>query len=88
MRITRFRLSACCLAWSDREGSDVIKTYLDRLLPQDCHDDNSTENFRNLTKLKAKEARRLKKGEFLNRAGKHALDEVTRQNKDEVEQQR
>ncbi|MCJ1264122.1 hypothetical protein MMC22_003993 [Lobaria immixta] len=55
---------------------------------RDCHDDNSMENFHNLTELKPKEARRLKKWKFLNRAGKHALDEATRQNKDEVEQQR
>ncbi|MCJ1264413.1 hypothetical protein MMC22_004284 [Lobaria immixta] len=88
MRISRFRLSACCLAWSDREGSDVIKAYLDKLLPQQCHDDNSTENFRDLTKIETKEARRLNKGKFLNRAGKKALDDATRQERDEVEEQR
>ena len=88
MRISRFRLSACCLAWSDREGSDVIKAYLDKLLPQQCHDDNSTENFRDLTKIETREARRLNKGKFLNRAGNNALDETTRRERDEVEEQR
>lgn len=88
MRNSRFRLGACCLAWDDREGSDALKAYLDMLLPPECIATNSTEGFRDLTPYEVKEAKAANKGKFLNRAGAQALDEATRQERDEVEQQR
>ncbi|MCJ1262954.1 hypothetical protein MMC22_002824 [Lobaria immixta] len=51
-------------------------------------DENSTENFRDLTDIGADEARRPNRGKFLNRARKHALDEFTRQKRNEIEEQR
>ncbi|MCJ1269177.1 hypothetical protein MMC22_009066 [Lobaria immixta] len=88
MRNTRFRLNACCLVWADRQGSDVLKAYLDEILPANCHADNSTESFRDLTNFEVRKARFPNKGKFLKRAGKRALDEGTRQQRDKVEKQR
>ncbi|MCJ1422810.1 hypothetical protein MMC29_000690 [Sticta canariensis] len=88
MRNSRFRLAACCLAWDNREGSDTLKEYLDMLLPPECIAANSTEGFRDLTAYEVKEAKAGNKGKYLNRAGAQALDQTTRQQRDEVEQQR
>lgn len=88
MRNTRFRLNACCLASADREGSDVFKAYLDEILPANCHADNSTESFRDLTNAEVRNARFPNNGKFPKRAGKRALDEATRQQRDEVKEQR
>lgn len=88
MRNSRFRLGACCLAWDRREGSDALKAYLDMLLPPECIANNSTEGFRDLTKHEVNEAKTGNKGKFLKRAGAQALDQATRQQRDEVEQQR
>ncbi|MCJ1271473.1 hypothetical protein MMC22_011374 [Lobaria immixta] len=52
------------------------------------HDENATENIRDLTEIEADEARRPSKGKFLNRARRHALDNATRQKRNEVEEQR
>ena len=88
MRNTRFRLSACCLAWEDREGSDKLKGYLDSLLPQECQDANSTEGFRDLTAYEVEKAKAANKGHFLKRAGGRALDEATREARNQAEEQR
>lgn len=88
MRNTRFRLGACCLAWTNREGSDVLKAYLDEKLPVNCRRANSTEDFRDLTPYEVEEAKDPNKRKFPKRAGKRALDEATRQERDEVEQRR
>lgn len=88
MRNTRFRLSACCLAWEDREGSDKLKGYLDSLLPQECQDANSTEGFRDLTAYEVEQAKAANKGHFLKRAGGRALDEATRGARNQAEEQR
>lgn len=88
MRNTRFRLASCCLAWVDREGSDMLKAYLDTLLPKECRDQNSTEDFRDLTRVEVDLAKLANKGKFMKRAGERALDEATRQSRDEVEQKR
>lgn len=88
MRNSRFRIGACCLAWSVREGSDVIKAYLDRLLPAACHQANSTAEFRDLTSYEVLQAQNPNQGQYLNRAGERALDATTRQQRDEVKRQR
>lgn len=88
MRNTRFRLSACCLAWDDRQGSDTLKEYLDAILPPECLRANSTEAFRDLTAYEVEQAKAPNKGNFLERAGRRALDDVTRQNRNQNEQKR
>ncbi|MCJ1264526.1 hypothetical protein MMC22_004398 [Lobaria immixta] len=88
MRNTRFRLASCCLAWVDRAGSDMLKAYLDTLLPKECRDKNSTEDFRDLTRVEVDLAKLANKGKFLKRARGRALDEATRQSRNEVEQKR
>lgn len=88
MRNTRFRLASCCLAWVDREGSNMLKAYLDTLLPEKCRDKNSTEDFRDLTRVEVDLAKLANKGKFLKRAGERALDKATRQSRNEVEQKR
>lgn len=88
MRNTRFRLSACCLAWDERQGSDKLKEYLDGLLPAECHKANSTRSFRDLTPYEVTQAKADNKGNFLSRAGSRALAPTTRQERDAVEQQR
>lgn len=88
IRNTLFRLAARCLAWTDREGSDILKAYLDTILPQACHAENSTEGFRDLTNLEVKRAREPNKGSFLKRAGRRALDEATRQERNRLEEKR
>ena len=79
MRMSRFRLKACCIAWSDRDGGDSIKDYFDKLLPENCHAENSTKNFRDLTAYETAKAVEPNKGVFSSRAGSKALDEETRQ---------
>lgn len=88
MRNTRFRLAACCLAWADREGSDILKAYLDKILPPECLAVNSTEGFRDLTLFEVEQAKGPNKGNFPQRAGGRALDEATRQKRNEVGQTR
>lgn len=78
MRMSRFRLQACCIAWSERDGGDSIKDYFDQILPERCHAENSTKNFRDLTKYEIMKATEPNKGGFSSRAGSHALDETTR----------
>lgn len=77
MRMSRFRLKACCVAWSDRDGGDSIKDYFDELLPEHCHANNSTKNFRDLTAYETAKAVEPNKGVFSSRAGSKALDEET-----------
>ncbi|MCJ1467998.1 hypothetical protein MMC07_006624 [Pseudocyphellaria aurata] len=88
MRNTRFRLAACCLAWDERQGSDKLKEYLDGLLPPECHSNNSTRSFRDLTAYEVEQAKASNKGNYLSRAGGRALEEATRQERDEAEKQR
>lgn len=88
MRNMRFRLAACCLAWTDRQGSQNIKNYLDALLPPECLAANSTENFRDLTPHEVEQAGAANAGNFRERAGERALDDETRQQRNEVRQKR
>lgn len=88
MRNKRFRLAACCLAWTDRQGSRNIKAYLDTLLPAECLTANSTENFRDLTLHEVEQAGAANEGNFPERAGERALDDETRQQRNEVRRKR
>lgn len=88
MRNSRFRLTACCLAWAEREGSDEFKSFLDKLLPAECLAMNSTESFRDLTPYEVKQMKAPNKGNFLSRAGPRGLDEATRQQRNQIEQDR
>ncbi|MCJ1469146.1 hypothetical protein MMC07_007779 [Pseudocyphellaria aurata] len=88
MRANRFRVKACCLAWDDREGSDRIKAYFDTLLSDQDRASNSTKRFRDLTKIEVERARDANKGKYLKRAGKRALDDTTRDERNQVEERR
>ncbi|MCJ1428450.1 hypothetical protein MMC29_006360 [Sticta canariensis] len=88
MRNSRFRLGACCLAWAEREGSETIKAYIDELLPAHCLAANSTERFRDLTPYEVTQAQAPNKGKYPERAGPRALDETTRQQRNEAEGER
>ena len=78
MRKTRFRLAARCLAWTDREGSNVLKAFLDKILPPACRQAHSTESFRDFTEYAVAQAKAPNKGNFLKRDGKWALHEANR----------
>ena len=60
----------------------------DTIIVSAIHDENSTENIRDLTEIEPDEAKRPNKGKSLNRARKHALGEPTRQKRNEVKGQR
>lgn len=70
MRMTRFRLGAGCISWGARkgEGSENLKKYMDKKLPQHCKDANSIRGFRNLHKHEIAEMKLNNVGLFLERA--------------------
>ena len=69
MRQMRFREHAGCLTWEPKAGSDELKEHLESILPQACLDNNSTENFRDLTKEEVAASKRGSKGKFPEKAG-------------------
>lgn len=88
MRISRFRLMACCVAWADREGSDIVKAFVDNILPPECKATNSTEGFRDLTRYEIEVIQEMNRGQFLQRAGNRALNSETREERAELEKQK
>lgn len=82
MRMSRFRLGACCVAWGDRDVSDSFKDFIDQILPESCHAQNSTKAFRDLTAYETKKALEVRKGKFLSRAGPYALNKKDREKRD------
>ena len=68
-RMWRFRKEACCLSLRRRAGTEALKKYIIDLLPMQCMMDNSTREFRDLTKEELATMDRLNKGKFTERAG-------------------
>ena len=79
MRMTRFRNKAGCISWGPRAGSEAMKTYLDRLLPQACKDANSTRAFRDLRDYEVAEMKLINVTKFPHKArGGKAAAETTK----------
>lgn len=68
VRRTRFRDIAGCISWNGRAGSDVVKAYMDRILPQACKDANSTHTFRDLSRAEITEMHSRNIGSFPERS--------------------
>ena len=69
MQMSRWRTTAGCISWAPgRTGSDTIRYYLDALLPQACHEANSTRGFRDLYPFEVQEMSLLNVGNFPQKA--------------------
>ena len=68
VRRGRFRDSAGCISWNGRHGSDTVKAYMDRILPQACKAANSTRGFRDLNPDDIKAMHSQNAGKFPERS--------------------
>lgn len=85
MRMTRFRMSAACPAWNEREGSDAMRAYVKGLLSAEGLAANSTEELSGLTLWQQAECRKPNKGLYPERAGDRALSQEERKRRNETE---
>ena len=74
----RFRIRTGCLSWDTRQGSAIIRRYMENLYPASCLETNSSKGFRNLTKQELKEIVLLNKGMFPERAGARNTTQMDR----------
>lgn len=88
MQMTRFRMSAGCPAWTEREGSDTIRDYVKGLLSDEGLAANSTEELTGLSAWQQAECRKPNKGLYPERAGDRALSTNERKRRDEAESNR
>lgn len=88
MQMTRFRMSAACPAWTEREGSDTIRDYVKGLLSDEGLVANSTEELTGLSAWQQAECRKPNKGLYPERAGDRALSTNERKRRDEAESNR
>lgn len=79
MRTTRFRTENGLSSWTNREGSNNIRRYMSKRMPQANIDANSTEGMSLPTLFEQEDSRASNKGKFLNRAGGRALPNDVRE---------
>ncbi|MCJ1462359.1 hypothetical protein MMC07_000959 [Pseudocyphellaria aurata] len=84
MRRSRFRWRAGYLSWTTRTGSNDIKEYLDRLLPEACKISNSTKGFRDLRRSEVKLMSEKNRGKHLKRAGGRSITVERRKQMDDA----
>lgn len=86
MQINRFRMSAACPAWNEREGSDSLRNYVKGLLSPEGLMASSTQELSGLSRWQQAECKKPNKGLYPERAGKRALsvDEPKRRNEAET----
>ncbi|KAL8705109.1 MAG: hypothetical protein Q9201_001754 [Fulgogasparrea decipioides] len=84
MRRSRFRLQAACISWIEREGSNEVRAQIEKFLPSECLQNNSTRGFRDLTKYEMKKVQEASRGKFLEKAGDRALSETKRKEADQA----
>lgn len=84
MRRLRFRLQAGCISWTQRDGTKDMQAEIEKLLPPECLQLNSTRGFRDLTpyeqkKVQAASRRKHPEREHPERAGDRAISEDKRE---------
>lgn len=80
MRRSRFRWHAGCQAWTERQGSKAINSYLESIIPEEFLKLNNTKGFRDLTPAESKKMKETSKGKFPERRRKAKRVEVQQEN--------
>ncbi|MCJ1424585.1 hypothetical protein MMC29_002473 [Sticta canariensis] len=88
LQMNRFRMSAACPAWNEREGSDTLRNYVKDLLSPEGLMANSTQELRGLSRWQQAECKKPNKGIYPERAGKRALPVDERERRNEAETKR
>ena len=88
MRASRFRKENGLISWTEREGTDSIRSYATKLMPQSNLTANSTLGMPAPTLFEQEDSRTSNRGKYLARAGRHALPDDTRKERARKEDQR
>lgn len=78
MRTNRFRKENGLISWTEREGTNSIRSYTMKRMPQANITANSTQGMSVPTLFEQEDSRTWNKGKYLARAGRHALSDDTR----------
>ncbi|MCJ1422813.1 hypothetical protein MMC29_000693 [Sticta canariensis] len=88
MRTARFRKENGLISWTEREGTDSIRSHTMKRMPQAHITANSTQGMSVPTLFEQEDSQTSNKGKYLARAGRHALSDDTRKERARKENQR